>query len=115
MRPDAPGRPEFAAEFLRRNRRYRTEHDAMMRRIKSGHGERGGRLGGTRPPMGVILSPMRPPSLPDRWLAAPTSLSPPRLSCRRASGFLRAKPVDPGRARPLLADLFRPQMDGTSF
>ncbi|WP_316248979.1 transcriptional regulator domain-containing protein [Sphingopyxis sp. OPL5] len=34
--PEAPGRPEFAAEFLRRNRRYRTEHDAMMRRIESG-------------------------------------------------------------------------------
>ena len=34
--PDAPGRPEFAAEFLRRNDRYRDEHDEMIRRIASG-------------------------------------------------------------------------------
>lgn len=34
--PDAPGRPEFAAEFLRRNRRYRDDHDTMIRRIASG-------------------------------------------------------------------------------
>lgn len=34
--PDAPGRPEFAAEFLRRNSQYRTDHARMVRRITAG-------------------------------------------------------------------------------
>ena len=31
--PDAPGRPEFAAEFLRRNQNYRQDHASMVRRV----------------------------------------------------------------------------------
>lgn len=31
-----PGRPEFAAEFLRRNRRYSEEYARMIRHITSG-------------------------------------------------------------------------------
>lgn len=34
--PDTLGRPEYAAEFLRRNRRYRADHDNMLGRIASG-------------------------------------------------------------------------------
>lgn len=34
--PDARGRPEFAAEFLRRNSQYRTDHASMVRRIAAG-------------------------------------------------------------------------------
>lgn len=32
----APGRPEFAAEFLRRNRQYRADYARMVRRIAAG-------------------------------------------------------------------------------
>ena len=34
--PDALGRAEIAAEFLRRNRTYRAEHTQMQERITSG-------------------------------------------------------------------------------
>ncbi|MDX3885203.1 MULTISPECIES: transcriptional regulator domain-containing protein [Alphaproteobacteria] len=34
--PDALGRAEIAAEFLRRNRTYRAEHTQMQERIASG-------------------------------------------------------------------------------
>lgn len=34
--PDAPGRPEYAAEFLRRNRRYHAEYVQLARRIENG-------------------------------------------------------------------------------
>lgn len=34
--PDGSGRPEFAAEFLRRNRAYHTDHARMVRRIAAG-------------------------------------------------------------------------------
>ena len=32
----ALGRPEYAAEFLRRNRNYRTQYARLMRRIQTG-------------------------------------------------------------------------------
>ncbi|MDX3885095.1 MAG: DUF6499 domain-containing protein [Sphingomonas sp.] len=35
-RPDALGRAEFAALFLRRNRRYRADHASMVHRIAEG-------------------------------------------------------------------------------
>lgn len=35
-KPDALGRAEFAAAFLRRNRRYRADHDSMVHRIAEG-------------------------------------------------------------------------------
>ncbi|WP_084439287.1 transcriptional regulator domain-containing protein [Sphingobium sp. TCM1] len=35
-RPDAIGRADIAAEFLRRNPTYRTEHAQMLRRIEAG-------------------------------------------------------------------------------
>jgi len=34
--PDALGRADLAAEFLRRNRTYRAEHTQMQQRIASG-------------------------------------------------------------------------------
>ncbi|AMU90119.1 transcriptional regulator domain-containing protein [Sphingopyxis macrogoltabida] len=35
-RPDAIGRADIAAEFLRRNRTYRAEHTQMQQRIADG-------------------------------------------------------------------------------